>query len=103
MKANHFLNPALSLVEVAKLLKVTPQQLSQVVNEKTNLNFTNYINSYRIEMAKEILMSLDFNKHTIDTVAEKSGFNSKSPFYLAFKKNVGMTPKEFLSHLNHFS
>ncbi len=93
-----FLNPALSMIEVAKLLKVTPQQLSQVVNEKTDLNFTNYINTYRIEMAKVILMSLDFNKHTIDTVAEKSGFNSKSPFYLAFKKNVGMTPKEFLSH-----
>jgi AraC-like DNA-binding protein len=96
-----FLNPALSMVEVAKVLKVTPQHLSQVVNEKTKLNFTNYINTYRIEMAKEILLSLDFNKHTIDTVAEKSGFNSKSPFFLAFKKNVGMTPKEFLSHLNN--
>ncbi len=83
------------MVEVAKLLKVTPQQLSQVVNEKTNLNFTNYINTYRIEMAKVTLMSLDLNKHTIDTVAEKSGFNSKSPFYLAFRKNVGMTPKDW--------
>ena len=98
-----FLNPALSMVEVAKLLKVTPQQLSQVVNEKTNLNFTNYINTYRIEAAKGILLSTDFNKHTIDTVAEKSGFNSKSPFYLAFKKNVGMTPKEFVSHLNNLN
>ena len=86
------------MIEVAKLLKVTPQQLSQVVNEKTNLNFTNYINTYRIEMAKEIILSLDFNRHTIDSVAEMAGFNSKSPFYLAFKKNVGMTPKEFISH-----
>ena len=48
------------MFEVAKLLKVTPQQLSQVVNEKTNLNFTNYINTYRIEMAKEILSSTRF-------------------------------------------
>lgn len=92
-----FLNPGLSMVEVARLLKVTPQQLSQVVNEKTNLNFTNYINSFRIEMAKEILSSLDFNKHTIDSVPEMAGFNSKSPFYLAFKKHTGMTPKEFVS------
>jgi AraC-like DNA-binding protein len=92
-----FLNPALSMVEVARILKVTPQQLSQVVNEKTNLNFTNYINSYRIERAKEILSSLDFSRHTIDSIDEMAGFQSKSPFYLAFKKHTGMTPKEFIS------
>jgi AraC-like DNA-binding protein len=92
-----FLNPALSMVEVARMLKVTPQQLSQVVNEKTNLNFTNYINSYRIERAKEILSSLDFSKHTIDSIAEMAGFQSKSPFYLAFKKHTGLTPKEYVT------
>jgi AraC-like DNA-binding protein len=91
-----FLNPGLSLVEVAKLLKVTPQQLSQVVNEKTNLNFTNYINSYRIEKAKEILSTHDFTRQTIDSVAEMAGFQSKSPFYLAFKKYTGMTPSAFI-------
>jgi AraC-like DNA-binding protein len=96
-KNEPFLNPGLSLAEVAKLLKVTPQQLSQVVNEKTNLNFTNYINSYRIEKAKEILSSHDFSRHTIDSIAEMAGFQSKSPFYLAFKKHTGMTPKEFIS------
>jgi AraC-like DNA-binding protein len=95
-----FLNPGLTMNEVAKLLKVSPQQLSQVVNEKTNLNFTNYLNTYRIETAKEILQTLDFQKHTIDAVAEMSGFNSKSPFYQAFKKNAGMTPKEFVTGLN---
>jgi len=96
-ESNPFLNPALTLVEVAKIIKVTPQQLSQVVNEKTNLNFTNYINTYRIEKAKEILTSHDFSKHTIDSIAEMAGFQSKSPFYLAFKKHTGMTPKEYIS------
>jgi len=96
-ESNPFLNPALTLVEVAKIIKVTPQELSQVVNEKTNLNFTNYINSYRIEKAKEILTSHDFSKLTIDSIAEMAGFQSKSPFYLAFKKHTGMTPKEFIS------
>lgn len=92
-----FLNPGLSLTEVAKLLKVTPQQLSQVVNEKTNLNFTNYINTYRIETAKEILLSHDISRLTIDSIAEMAGFQSKSPFYQAFKKHTGMTPKEYIS------
>jgi len=91
-----FLNPALSLAEVARILKVSPQQLSQVVNEKTNLNFTNYINTYRIDRAKEIILAADFNKLTIDSIAEMAGFQSKSPFYSAFKKHVKMTPREFL-------
>lgn len=95
-----YLNAGLTLNEVSKVLKVSPQQLSQVVNEKTNLNFTNYLNTYRIETAKEILLTLDLQKHTIDSVAEMAGFNSKSPFYLAFKKNVGMTPKEYVSRLH---
>jgi AraC-like DNA-binding protein len=95
-----FLNPGLTLIEVARLLKVTPQQLSQVVNEKTNLNFTNYINAYRIEKAKEILSSHDFSRLTIDSVAEMAGFQSKSPFYLAFKKHTGLTPKEFIQSQN---
>jgi len=96
-KNRPFLDPKLTLVEVARVLNIPAQQLSQVINEKTELNFNDYINTYRIEVAKEILISPDYNKLTIDAIAEKAGFNSKSPFYAAFKKGTGMTPKEFAS------
>jgi len=91
-----FINPKISLSEVAKLLGVNAQQLSQVINEKTRLNFSDFINLYRVNLAKEILNSPEFNKLTIDAIAEKAGFNSKSPFYIAFKKHTGMTPKAFI-------
>ncbi|MBS0001361.1 MAG: helix-turn-helix transcriptional regulator [Cyclobacteriaceae bacterium] len=52
------------------------------------------MNAFRIEFAKELLFSPDFNKFTIDVIAVKSGFNSKSPFYAAFKKYTGFTPKQ---------
>jgi AraC-like DNA-binding protein len=94
-KNRPFLDPKLTLVEVASVLNIPAQQLSQVINEKTELNFNDYINTYRIKVAKEILISPDYNKFTIDAIAEKAGFNSKSPFYAAFKKITGMTPKEF--------
>jgi AraC-like DNA-binding protein len=73
-----------------------------VVNIKRRgvVNLTGKSNSYRIEMAKEILNSPDYNKLTIDAIAEKAGFNSKSPFYIAFKKHTGMTPKVYLSMKN---
>jgi YesN/AraC family two-component response regulator len=95
-----FLNPTISISDVAKLLNVNAQHLSQVINEKAKLNFSDFINSYRIKLAKEILNSPEYNKLTIDAIAEKAGFNSKSPFYIAFKKHTGMTPKAFISLQN---
>jgi AraC-like DNA-binding protein len=92
-----YLNPKLSLHEVSAHLGVVSTQLSQVVNEKTGLNFNDYINIFRVEEIKGILVSPESQKLTIEAIATMAGFNSKSPFYAAFKKHTGMTPKEFIS------
>jgi AraC-like DNA-binding protein len=92
-----FLNEKISMAEIAKILEVSTQQISQVVNEKTGLNFNDYVNTFRIEEAKMILLSSSFSKLTIDAIAQKSGFGSKSAFYAAFKKHNGNTPKEFIA------
>jgi YesN/AraC family two-component response regulator len=92
-----FLNPKLSLKEVSLVLEINPNRLSQAINEKTGLNFKDYINSYRVEEAKLLLSSPEFQKLTIEAIAEKAGFYSKSPLYSAFKKHAGMTPKEFVA------
>ena len=91
-----YINEKVSMLEIAKILKISPQQISQVINEKTNLNFNDYVNTFRIEEAKSMLMSNTFSKLTIDAIAQKSGFRSKSAFYGAFKKHTGNTPKEFI-------
>jgi AraC-like DNA-binding protein len=92
-----YLNPKISLQEVSTVLDINPNHLSQAINEKTGLNFKDYINSFRVEEAKLLLSSPEFQKLTIEAIAEKAGFNSKSPFYSAFKKHAGMTPKEFVT------
>lgn len=92
-----FLNEKIAMVEIAKMLKVSTQQISQVINEKTNLNFNDFVNSFRIEEAKIMLLSDAYSKLTIDAIAQKSGFRSKSAFYVAFKKHTGNTPKEFIA------
>ena len=92
-----YLNEKITLSEVSKLLKVSTQQLSQVINEKTNQNFNDFINYYRIEESKRLLISPSYSKLTIDAIAQKAGFNSKSAFYSAFKKHTGITPKEFIN------
>jgi AraC-like DNA-binding protein len=98
-----FLNPKISLQEVSMALDINPNRLSQAINEKTGLNFKDYINSYRVEEAKLLLSSPEFQKLTIEAIAEKAGFYSKSPFYSAFKKHAGMTPKEFVAKQVHES
>jgi AraC-like DNA-binding protein len=91
-----FLSEKIAMAEVAKMLKVSSQQISQVINEKTNLNFNDFVNTFRIEEAKIMLLSNAYSKLTIDAIAQKSGFHSKSAFYVAFKKHTGNTPKEFI-------
>lgn len=92
-----FLDENFSLVEVSKILKISSQQLSQVINEKTHLNFNDFVNAHRIEEAKIMLLSISYSKLTIDAIAQKSGFHSRSAFYAAFKKHSGTTPKEFIA------
>jgi AraC-like DNA-binding protein len=92
-----YLNPKLSLGEVAEILNTSSRRLSQVINEKTGMNFNDYINSLRVQEAKQLLIGDDMEKLTIETIALKSGFNSKSPFYAAFKKHTGQTPRQFIT------
>jgi len=88
-----FLNPNLTLADVANELNVSKHNLSQYLNEKVSKSFTTYVNDFRIERAKQLLQT--GSNYTIDALGYDSGFNSKSTFYTAFKKTTGKTPNEF--------
>lgn len=83
----------LSLEGLAQMLSITPHQLSEFMNERLNTNFRNYINSYRIEEAKKILIN-ESDKNIL-TICYDVGFNSKSTFNHCFKKYTNKTPSEF--------
>ncbi|MCW8810678.1 MAG: AraC family transcriptional regulator [Ignavibacteriaceae bacterium] len=90
-----YLNPELTITEVARKLNVSVKYLSQVINESLGKNFYDFINSYRIEEAKQQLKNETDSRKTILEVLYESGFNSKSAFNSAFKKHTGFTPTEF--------
>jgi AraC-like DNA-binding protein len=90
-----FLDENLSLTTLAKQLDLTPNQLSQIINQKTPSNFFNFINGYRVEAVKEKLKDPAFSHYSILAIGYDCGFQSKSSFNKVFKQMVGMTPLEF--------
>lgn len=94
-KTEIFKQHNLSIIEIADLVSVHPRKVSVAINTITDQNFNIYINTFRIEKAKEILLSEASNKLSIEGVGNEVGFQSKSAFYAAFKKLVGETPTKF--------
>ncbi len=90
-----YLDNSLTLQKLADELDLPSYHLSQIINERLNQNFFDFINSYRVKEAKKLLTDPKGELLTILAVAEEVGFNSKSAFNAAFKKNSGMTPTEF--------
>ncbi|WP_299362143.1 helix-turn-helix domain-containing protein [Winogradskyella sp.] len=88
-----FLFPELSLEILASHLEVKPDQLSLVINEHYHKNVKDFINSYRVEKAKQLL--IDNPDLIIKEVMYDSGFQSKSTFNLVFKNATGMSPSKF--------
>lgn len=91
-----FLDNNLKLPSLAKKLDLSTNHLSQVINEQFHMNFYDSVNEYRISEAKTILASSETHEVSIVEVALEVGFNSKSTFYAAFKKNTSMTPLQYI-------
>ncbi len=93
MKPYNYSN--LTIDDVAESLQTNTKYLSQIINETYQKNFYNYINMFRVNDSKEMLISPEFSNYSTEGIAKSVGFNSKSSFYTAFKKYTGLTPIEF--------
>ncbi|MCY1723179.1 helix-turn-helix domain-containing protein [Prolixibacteraceae bacterium Z1-6] len=89
-----YLDSELNLVKLSEQMDLTPHQLSYTINTGFDQNFFQFVNQYRVEKAKELLLDKSHN-YTILAIAFESGFNSKTSFNTTFKKMTGQTPTEF--------
>ncbi len=90
-----FKNSELKINDLAEQLSVSTHVLSQIINEKFGQNFFDFVNSYRIEEAKKMLLNPNSTNFKIISIAFEVGFNNKSSFNNAFKKFENSTPSEF--------
>lgn len=93
-----FLDSRLSIKTVADKLGVRVNHLSQVINQQSGKNFFKFINEYRVNEAKRLLLDQSNKKFTILAIAYDCGFNSKSSFNTIFKQYTGKTPSEFIEN-----
>lgn len=93
-----FLQPGLSLGEVADKLHTNKTYVSKLVNNTYNLGFPELLNTLRIDYAEQYLITHKNAKQT--EVAEACGFQSASSFNSIFKKVTGMTPKVWIASLD---
>jgi AraC-like DNA-binding protein len=82
-------DPNLSLWDLAKHISVTSNYVSQTLNMTLQSNFFDYVNKWRIQDA---VKQLHDTEETILVIAYDVGFNSRSSFYNAFKREMGTTP-----------
>lgn len=88
------LNSELTIKELAESIEISERHLSQIINEYKQQHFYDFINSYRIEDAKHMLLDANSTKN-ITQIMYDAGFNSKTAFNKAFRKFTGTTPSQF--------
>ena len=95
LQQSPYLNNELRIKDLAELLALPSNHLSQVINQCAQQNFFEFINDYRVNAAKALLLENRDGPLNISTIALEAGFNSQSAFYKQFKQRVGLTPKQF--------
>jgi len=91
-----YVNPNLSLKDVAIATGISSKNLSKSINATLGKNFFDLVNGFRVEKSKALLMSKKEKGLTLETIAEQCGFNSRFTLNAAFKKAVGVTTSEWL-------
>lgn len=90
-----YVNPSLNVEDLAALVALHPKKVSYLINVYAGSNFNQFINKYRIEESKRLLLDRKYNNITIQGIAKESGFNSRSVFNQVFKSEIGLTPSDF--------
>jgi AraC-like DNA-binding protein len=94
-----YLDSELTLSSLAKDLCVSRSQLSLLINERIGDNFYDFVNKYRVEEVKKLMVDPQVKNYNLLGIALEAGFKSKSTFNLIFKRFTGLTPTEYRKNL----
>ena len=88
-----FTDEDVSLSRVAELTKLSPHQVSELINTQFQMSFSRLVRSYRVDAAKQMLINEP--RASVLSVGMSVGFSSQSNFYAAFKDLTGVVPGKY--------
>lgn len=86
----------LTLTQLAKKLSTNTSVLSRVINQGFGVNFNDFVNGFRVNAIIDLLKKGEQKTQTLLGISFDCGFNSKATFNRAFKKQTGVSPKEWM-------
>lgn len=96
-----FLKKGISIGYLSNNFNTNPKYLSDIIKKYKGRNFNAYINSLRINyIVHHLSINSKYSEYKISYLAEECGYASSQVFVLAFKKEKGVTPSDFISKLN---
>ncbi|GET20156.1 helix-turn-helix domain-containing protein [Prolixibacter denitrificans] len=87
-----FLESALTINDLSRMMDMPPHQLSRVINRHFGMNFFEFVNQYSIEYFKQLAADPKYQHYSLLGLGLECGFNSKSSFNRVFKEHTGLTP-----------
>jgi AraC-like DNA-binding protein len=103
IQEKYYTRNELSLNDLAVELNIHPNYLSQIINEREDKNFYDFVNSFRLEEFKRLVKNQKHKEFTLLALAYECGFNSKSSFNRYVKKHTGQTPSGFAQFIEEQS
>ena len=90
-----YLRPNLCLDDLSDETGISVEYVKQVLSEKMNLSFFEFISEYKVRRAKRLLTKIDDDHFSISNVAIESGFRTDESFVTLFKKKTHMSPEKY--------
>lgn len=90
-----YLEENVRIEDLASALEIPTHHLSELINQEFQCGFFDFINGYRIEEAKQLLITFDSREKKILAIAFESGFSNKATFNRVFKDFTGTTPSAY--------
>ncbi len=96
-----YMKHGITVNDLANELDLSPRVVSNVINSYYNLRFTDFINSYRIKYLVQRFEESNWREFSFEGLSKEAGFASRSAFFSAFKKHMGVSPSEYVYQLKN--
>lgn len=91
-----YLHSKWTLQDMAMATRIPLHHLSPLINQHYKMRYTDLMNQYRVERAKDLIAEGAWQQLSLEGVGKQSGFSNRTNFFLVFKKMTGMSPSEYL-------